>query len=167
MHYLANLGHNSVYYLPGPDNLWAAADRQAAAVAAAREADVQLELGPPGATSFEAGAGHADRLIRGPLPTAILCFSDVMALGMVSRLLAVGVRIPERVSVCGWGGTRLAGYYTPPLTTVSMPLQYLGRIAVEQLLLRPVPPSPSDPDPHLLVDVALDARATTGRAIAR
>lgn len=167
MHYLANLGHNSVYYLPGPDTLWAAADRQAAAVVAAREADIQLELGPPGAPGFEAGAGHADRLIRGPLPTAILCFSDVMALGMVSRLLAVGVRVPGRVSVCGWGGTRLAGYYTPPLTTVSMPLQYLGRTAVEQLLLRPVPPSPSDPNPHLLVEVTLDARATTGQAITR
>jgi DNA-binding LacI/PurR family transcriptional regulator len=156
-----------VYYLPGPQELWAAADRQVAAAVAASEADVQLELGPSGAPSFEAGAGHADRLIRGPLPTAILCFNDVMALGMLSRLLAVGVRVPERVSVCGWGGTRLAGYYTPPLTTVSMPLQYLGRIAVEQLLLHPVPPSPSDPNPHLLVGVTLDARATTGQAIAR
>jgi DNA-binding LacI/PurR family transcriptional regulator len=166
MHYLANLGHDSVYYLPGPERSWAAADRQAAA-GAVSEADVQLELGPSGAPSFEAGAGHADRLIRGPLPTAILCFNDVMALGLVSRLLAVGVRVPERVSVCGWGGTRLAGYYTPPLTTVSMPLQYLGRIAVEQLLLHPVPPSPSDPNPHLLVDLTLDARATTGQAARR
>ena len=167
MHYLANLGHAGVYYLPGPENVWAAADCQRAAAVAAGEAGVQLDLGPWGAPSFEAGAGHADRLVRGPLPTAIVCFSDVLALGMVSRLLALGVRVPERVSVCGWGGTRLAGYYTPPLTTVSMPLQYLGRIAVEQLLLRPVPPSPSDPNPHLLVDVALAARATTGRAIAR
>jgi DNA-binding LacI/PurR family transcriptional regulator len=167
MHYLANLGHDSVYYLPGPENLWAAADRQDAAAVAASEAGVQLELGPSGASSFEAGAGHAELLVRGPLPTAILCFSDVMALGVLSRLLAVGVRVPERVSVCGWGGTRLAGYYTPPLTTVSMPLQYLGRVAVEQLLLHPVPPSPSDPNPHLLVDLALDARATTGQAVAR
>ena len=109
MHYLANLGHDSVYYLPGPENLWAAADRESAAAVAADEAGVQLELGPAGAPSFEAGVGHADRLMRGPLPTAILCFNDVMALGVLSRLLAVGVRVPERVSVCGWGGTRLAG----------------------------------------------------------
>ena len=167
LHYLANLGHTGVYYLPGPEKLWAAADRKVAAAVAAGEADVQLELGPAGAASFEAGAGHADRLIRGPLPTAVLCFNDVMALGLVSRLLAVGVRVPERISVCGWGGTRLAGYYTPPLTTVSMPLRHLGRIAVEQLLLHPVPPSASDPSPHLLVDLTLDARATTGQAIAR
>ena len=160
MHYLANLGHDGVHYLPGPANSWAAA-------VAADEACVQLELGPPGAASFEAGVGHADRLMSGPLPTAILCFNDVMALGVTSRLLGVGVRVPERVSVCGWGGTRLAGYYMPPLTTVSMPLQDLGRIAVEQLLLRPVPPSPGDPRPHLLLDVTLDARATTGRAAVR
>ena len=167
MHYLANLGHDGVYYLPGPENVWAAADRASAAAVAADEACVQLELGPPGAASFEAGVGHADRLMRGPLPTAILCFNDVMALGVTSRLLAVGVRVPERVSVCGWGGTRLAGYYMPPLTTISMPLEDLGRIAVEQLLLRPVPPSPSDPRPHLLLDVTLDARGTTGRAAVR
>ena len=167
MHYLANLGHDSVYYLPGPENCGPRPTARWRPPWPRAEADVQFELGPSGAPSFEAGAGHADRLIRGPLPTAILCFNDVMALGMVSRLLAVGVRVPERVSVCGWGGTRLAGYYTPPLTTVSMPLQYLGRIAVEQLLLRPVPPSPSDPNPHLLLDVTLDARATTGQANAR
>jgi DNA-binding LacI/PurR family transcriptional regulator len=167
MHYLANLGHERVYYLPGPENLWAAADRRAAAAEAAGEAGVQFDLGPHGPPSFEAGAGHADRLIRSPLPTAILCFNDVMALGLVSRLLAVGVGVPERVSVCGWGGTQLAGYYTPALTTVTMPLTNLGRIAVEQLLLRPVPPPPSDPNPHLMLDVTLDARATTGRANAR
>jgi DNA-binding LacI/PurR family transcriptional regulator len=166
MHYLANLGHDGVYYLPGPENSWAAGDRASAAAVAAGEAGVQFELGASGAPSFEAGVGHADRLMRGPLPTAILCFNDVMALGVVSRLLALGVRVPERVSVCGWGGTRLAGYYTPPLTTISMPLRDLGRIAVEHLLSRQVPPAPSDPAPHLLLDVTLDARATTGQAAA-
>jgi DNA-binding LacI/PurR family transcriptional regulator len=167
MHYLANLGHDSVYYLPGPEYSWVAADRESAAAIAADEAGVQFELGAAGGPGFEAGVGHADRLMGGRLPTAILCFNDVMALGVLSRLLAVGVRVPERVSVCGWGGTRFAGYYTPPLTTISMPLQDLGRIAVEQLLLRPVPPSPNDPGPHLLLDVTLDARATTGRAAVR
>jgi DNA-binding LacI/PurR family transcriptional regulator len=87
-----------------------------------------------------------------------------MALGVVSRLLTVGVRVPERVSVCGWGGTQLTEYYTPPLTTVSMPLRDLGRIAVEELLPRQVPPSPGDPEPHVLLDVTLEVRATTGRA---
>jgi DNA-binding LacI/PurR family transcriptional regulator len=164
MHYLANLGHTGVHYLPGPDNSWAAADRRATAEVAAAEADLAFELGAPGAPSFEAGVGHADRLIRGRLPTAVLCFNDIMALGLVSRLLAVGVRVPERISVCGWGGTQLAGYSTPPLTTVSMPLQDLGRIAVEELLLRQVPPAPGDPGAHLLLDVTLEVRATTGRA---
>jgi DNA-binding LacI/PurR family transcriptional regulator len=164
MHYLANLGHSWVHYLPGPENSWVAADRKSAAAEAASEADLQFDLGPASAPSFEAGVAHADRLIHGPLPTAVLCFNDIMALGVVSRLLAVGVRVPERVSVCGWGGTRLAGYYTPPLTTVSMPLQDLGRIAVEELLLRPVPPPPGDPDAHRLLDVTLEVRATTGRA---
>jgi DNA-binding LacI/PurR family transcriptional regulator len=164
MHYLANLGHGSVHYLPGPANSWAAGDRQAAAAVAAREADVQFELGGSSRPSFEAGAGYAEELIRRPLPSAVLCFNDIMALGVVSRLLALGVRVPDQVSVCGWGGTRLAGYYTPPLTTVSMPLGDLGRIAVEQLLSRPVPPAPTDPNPHLLLDVRLEVRATTGRA---
>jgi DNA-binding LacI/PurR family transcriptional regulator len=164
MHYLANLGHDGVHYLPGPVNSWAAADRQTAAVAAAAEAGLQFELGRPSTPSFEAGVAYADGLIRRPLPTAILCFNDIMALGVVARLLAVGVHVPGQVSVCGWGGTRLAGYYTPPLTTVSMPLRDLGRIAVEQLLSHPVPPVPTDPNPHLLLDVSLDVRATTGRA---
>jgi DNA-binding LacI/PurR family transcriptional regulator len=164
MHYLANLGHERVSYLPGPESLWAAADRRAAAVAAAAEAGVEVDLGPSGEPTFEAGAGHADRLIRSPLPTAICCFNDVMALGLLSRLLAVGVAVPERVSVCGWGGTRLARYYTPALTTVTLPSAEIGRTAVEQLLMRPTPPPPGDPSPHLMLDVTLDARATTGRA---
>jgi DNA-binding LacI/PurR family transcriptional regulator len=166
-HYLANLGHTSVLYLPGPENSWAAADRQAALTAAALDVDLEVDIGAASVSSFETGAAYADALVRGPLPSAIFCFNDIMALGLVSRLLAVGVRVPEQVSVAGWGGTRLAGYYTPPLTTVSMPLRSLGRVAVEQLLLSAVPPPANDPAPHLLLDVALETRATTGRAPGR
>jgi DNA-binding LacI/PurR family transcriptional regulator len=159
--YLTNLGHTSALYLPGPENSWAAMERRDAILEAGERTGLHVDVGAPGAPSFERGSSEADQLVKTPLPSVVICFNDIMALGVTARLLELGVNVPGQVSVVGWGGTRIAGYSTPALTTIAVPLSELGRAAVDQALLAQgdvpavVPP--------VVLGVELVARATTGR----
>ncbi|WED20756.1 HTH-type transcriptional repressor PurR [Vibrio sp. JC009] len=69
-------------------------------------------------------------------PTAVFCFNDIMALGLMSRLQEKGIRIPEDISVIGYDNIDLAAYYSPPLTTVHQPKRRVGKTAFEILLER-------------------------------
>jgi len=53
--YLRNLGHTSVFYLPGPANSWAAGDRRAAIERAAEETGLKLDVREPSRSTFESG----------------------------------------------------------------------------------------------------------------
>ncbi|HEX3780407.1 MAG TPA: LacI family DNA-binding transcriptional regulator [Pseudonocardiaceae bacterium] len=161
--YLRNLGHTSALYLPGPENSWVAHDRLGALAEAAETAGLALEVGPMGPGTFETGSAVAEQLVRKPLPSVVMCFNDVMALGVVARLLQLGVRIPEQISVTGWGGTKTASYSTPAVTTLAAPLAEMGTAALEQLLLAEHDPQDSEISP-IRLEATLAARATTGRA---
>lgn len=132
--YLSNLGHTSLLYLAGPENSWPAHDRAAAIVAAGAEAGLDIEVSAPNRPTYEAGTMAAEQLVGSRLPTAVVCFNDVMALGLTARLLEFGVEVPRRVSVVGWGGSKVGAQSTPAISTVVMPLRELGRVAVETLL---------------------------------
>ncbi|UGA55986.1 substrate-binding domain-containing protein [Vibrio sp. VB16] len=69
-------------------------------------------------------------------PTAIFCFNDTMALGMMSRLQQNGIRIPEDISIIGYDNIDLAEYFSPPLTTIHQPKRRVGKTAFEILLSR-------------------------------
>ena len=161
--YLANLGHTAATYYPGPANSWVAHDRLAALHKAGSAAGIDITAAPMGPATFESGSDAADELVRRPLPTAVLCFNDQMAMGVVARLLQLGVRIPEQTSVTGWGGAKVGAYSTPALTTMAAPLADLGSAAVAELLLAQNDNPEADPAPVTL-EATLVARATTGRA---
>lgn len=71
---------------------------------------------------------------RGAAPTAILATNDGAALGCYSALADFGLRVPQEVSVVGYGNTPYGRYFSPSLTTVSLPLTAAGREAVTQIL---------------------------------
>ncbi len=69
-------------------------------------------------------------------PTAVFCFNDTMALGLMSRLQQNGIKIPDDVSVVGYDNIELAEYFSPPLTTIHQPKRRVGKNAFEILLER-------------------------------
>lgn len=134
--YLTELGHRRIAHVAGPQNADTARRRLRGYRTALRASgiDVRGEWIAEGA--FDESAGHlaATRLLHlRPRPTALFAANIRIAIGTLSAVRRAGLRIPDDVSVVGFDDTPLAAYLDPPLTTVRMPLEELGSIAVETL----------------------------------
>ena len=66
--------------------------------------------------------------------TAIICGSDLMALGAVRAARQRGLRVPEDISVVGYDDSPLIAFTDPPLTTVRQPVRAMSQSAVSALL---------------------------------
>lgn len=101
------------------------------------EEDVKLIAACPQNTA-EGGYQGADQLLRQAvsLPTAIFCASDVAAIAVMRRLKEEKIKVPDSISIIGMDNIELSGYVSPMLTTVGIPIQELGNIAVQTLINR-------------------------------
>ena len=61
--------------------------------------------------------------------TAVVCASDLIAIGLINGLKKSGVRVPEDISVSGFDNLDVARYFTPSLTTVKQDFISLGEHA--------------------------------------
>jgi LacI family transcriptional regulator len=96
---------------------------------------------------------HVDAyLAQQPRPTALVLFSDAMAILACNALVKRGLRIPEDMSVVGHEGVILHEYAFCKLTTVKSPCEELGRTAVRMLVhqLEKGEPAPSIALPETL-----------------
>lgn len=89
----------------------------------------------PGDFSVESGHAAVMALLDGtPVPTAVFCFSDQMALGALAACRDRGIRVPEALSIVGFDDLASSRYLTPPLTTIQQPMREIGERAVNLLL---------------------------------
>ncbi|WP_432085216.1 MULTISPECIES: LacI family DNA-binding transcriptional regulator [unclassified Streptomyces] len=83
--------------------------------------------------TLEGGQAAAGALIaRGC--TAVVCASDMMALGAIRAARQQGLDVPRDVSVVGFDDSPLIAFTDPPLTTIRQPVQAMGQAAVRALL---------------------------------
>lgn len=86
------------------------------------------------ASSDETGRAAAELLLDLPEPpTAVLCFSDAMAYGVVQAAQARGLRVPDDLSVVGFDDNPLASRMRPALTTVRQDVTAKGHAAATEL----------------------------------
>jgi LacI family transcriptional regulator len=82
----------------------------------------------------DAGALAVRTILSAPeIPTVIFCGSDLIAMGAMSALEQAGVDVPDDVSVIGIDDISFAFLARPPLTTINVPRERLGRVAFEAL----------------------------------
>jgi DNA-binding LacI/PurR family transcriptional regulator len=87
----------------------------------------------------------AHELLAGPdRPTAVLCFSDAFADGVVRAAEGLGLSVPDDVSVVGFDDSSVAQLSRPPLTTVRQDVAAKGRQAVATLLAKMKGDDPAD-----------------------
>ncbi|MVA77545.1 LacI family DNA-binding transcriptional regulator [Auraticoccus sp. F435] len=104
--------------------------------------------------SFDTGRAAADAVLAvDPWPTAVVCSSDVLALGLQHELRERGVQVPGQISVAGFDDIDEAAI--GDLTTVAQPIVDKGRLAAGMLLGDDAGPA------HVLLEVSLVARGST------
>ncbi|MEV0090831.1 LacI family DNA-binding transcriptional regulator [Streptomyces sp. NPDC050738] len=128
--HLAQLGHHRVVYLSGPEHAWANGERLRG-VSAAEAFGLSVSVLACGYTTDDGYAVAPAALETGA--TAVLAYNDFVALGVLARLGELGVRVPEDISLTGFDAVDVARYSAPPLTTVAVPRDRLGRAAGEAL----------------------------------
>ncbi len=69
-------------------------------------------------------------------PTAVVCGNDVLAYGAMLECQANGIDVPGAVSVAGFDDLALSKHIQPPLTTMHVPSEEMGRAAADYLLAR-------------------------------
>lgn len=158
--HLLGLGHTTVHHLAGPQRWYAARGRVEGWRAALAAAGAPQP--PPALGDWSAASGYAvgRELARDGGVTAVFAANDDMAIGLIRALFETGRRVPDDVSVVGFDDIPVAGYVTPPLTTVPQPFDAVATEGL-RLLVHAIehpdvdPPSPVDPP------VALVVRAST------
>ncbi len=85
------------------------------------------------AHEFEVAQTHTPRLLEAGV-TAIVCYNDLVALGVMQVCYRLGIRVPDQCSVCGFDDIEPARYSSPALTTVHQPIHEMGSHAMQMLL---------------------------------
>lgn len=113
------------------------------------------------ADGLEGGRDAARELLAsGFHPTAIICVNDFMAVGVLRELRERGLRVPADVSVTGFDNIMLSEFCSPPLTTVHIPRDRIGRIVFE--ILVPDASKGKAPGREVVIDPELVLRESTG-----
>ena len=131
--HLVALGHHRIGFLGGPAGSWSNRERRRGLRTEARGRSLEITEFGPFAPHFEAGQHAADLAVAAEV-TAVVAFNDLLALGVLSRLADRGIGVPDEISVVGFDNIPMAGMATPHLTTVALPLEQSGRVAIELLL---------------------------------
>ncbi|HHV47069.1 MAG TPA: LacI family transcriptional regulator [Tissierellia bacterium] len=66
--------------------------------------------------------------------TCVFCCHDELAIGLMSFFYDNNVKIPEDISVCGFGDLKIASIYRPRLTTVREPYYDIGAVAIRRII---------------------------------
>jgi DNA-binding LacI/PurR family transcriptional regulator len=160
MRHLAELGHVRCAFVAGPRRSWSNRERLRGLRSCARAVGAELVTIGPVAPQFASGAAAADRVLETGA-TAVLAYNDLVAVGVLSRLAELGVRVPDELSVVGFDDIPLATMVTPPLTTVAAPTELAGRAAVEALLDHLGPGAAQPPAAVQRLPVTLVVRSST------
>jgi LacI family transcriptional regulator len=135
--YLIKLGHTRIGFITGSMDLGCADERLEGYRSALRTYHLpnEPELIYEG-TFFQpdgyAGASALLNLIHPP--TALFASNDVMAMGAMDAVRNRGLRVPDDISIVGFDDIPQASVMRPGLTTVSQPLEKMGRVATQMLL---------------------------------
>lgn len=160
--YLLDLGHRTISYVHGAPGYRGRVERfYGVREVLERHPEVHYEE-----LMFAAETRFAEHLkaahARGFRPTAFFCAHDGLAVTVISEMLRLGYRIPEDVSVIGYGDYQAATQISPPLTTVSTNGRHIGASCVRVLDDRLNDRIPKDVPIRTLITGRIVNRASCG-----
>lgn len=160
--HLMSLGHVRIAILYDSDDIDSSAQRVAGSRAALEDASVRGSLLPirggmtleSAITAFVSAMQGADR------PTAVLAADSMMTEAALYGIRALGLRIPEDISVVGVDDHSLTPLLDPPLTLMSQPVDAISNGAVDLMLSRLTGSGPTNTR-HVQLPATLVVRSST------
>ncbi len=133
---LVALGHRRIAHIAGPQDVSTGLLRADGFVRAMAEAGLPAgPIVPASNYTREAGLDAAERLLAcSSRPTAIAAANDLLALGAIRALSGLGLRCPDDISVTGHNDMPLVDIVQPPLTTIRIFHDRIGREGARLLL---------------------------------
>ena len=137
--HLVQLGHRRIAYVANRRSYHSNLDRLTGyqQVLMADGIPVDKDLIIEGDGTLQGGNAAAQILLsRTRPPTAVFCFNDMTAIGVLGALQRAKIRVPEEMSVVGFDDVEFTAHCYPPLTTVRQPTDLMGQGLMHMLLER-------------------------------
>lgn len=160
--HLTSLGHQRIGVIAGPLTTASVRERHEGFLAALSDAGVEFhdELFESANLDYTRAFDAATRLLRlAEPPTALFCHNDLTAFGALNAAKALGIGVPDDVSILGFDDVAMSSWQAFDLTTVRQPILDMAHGAVELLLARLA--SPGQDAAHVLLPCSLVERSTT------
>ena len=162
--HLIERGHRLIAYVSGTADQSDSEGRMAGYRQALEENDVSFDPARviTGNGRLDGGerALHALTSLDSP-PTAVFCYNDMTAIGLLCAVRRAGLSVPEDLAVVGFDDVPLASYINPALTTVAQPQRDMGRQAMSMALTLMAADDSSPPLSDVVVKGRLIERETT------
>ena len=171
LRHLYDLGHRKIAFMKGPNIIPDTEYRWRSILEVARELGIEVQTDhciqlDADSWSPEVGYGPMrDLLARARDFTAIFCFNDISAIGVIRAIYDAGLTVPGDISVVGFDDIMSAAYHKPSLTTVRQPLREMGRQGA-QILLDMISSSDNPFPEEIVMQPELIVRESTGLAVA-
>lgn len=158
--HLADMGHTSIAYVAGPERSWMSKRRWETIKERCDWHGIAASTVASGAPTVDGGR-HAAAVVRGGSATAVFCYNDLMAIGLMRELQAAGMTVPDQLSILGFDNIFGSDFTTPPLSTIKSPLRELGVAALTMVLEATDGGGAGTTDSTLTTELVL--RGSTGR----
>jgi len=159
--HLLRRGHQRVGFVAGPLRYSSPAMRLKGFERAHSEAGLHVDPALVRESGFDpvSGAAAASMLLALPdRPTALFAVNDPVAIGVLAASRDLGLRVPEDLAVVGFNDNELSQMLAVPLSSVAIPLETMGRLAVD-LLIEQIQGSPARSE---VLEPRLVVRASSG-----
>ena len=133
--YLISLGHKNIGYIGIPDSHPLGRESWSGFKEALKENNLE-EVCSYKKCQFGIRSGRRAMnylLEEKLLPTAFFCVNDYIAIGAIEELKSKGYKVPDDVSFIGMDDMELSSEIDPPLTTVRIKMEELGRVGIKKL----------------------------------
>jgi LacI family transcriptional regulator len=159
--HLIEHGHRHIVYLSGPPDWAPVLERREGYLRALREADLPpIIVVEPGLGTADGQRGFQQVLVRYPTATAILAANDPVAIGVMQAAKEAGRAIPFDLALIGYDNVTWTETTDPPLTTVYIHKQQMGKMAARRLL--DIMKDDREPVAKILVENELVIRKSCG-----
>ncbi|MCF6764245.1 LacI family transcriptional regulator [Thiotrichales bacterium 19S3-7] len=133
--YLFKLGYQSLVHIAGPQNISQGKIRLQQFKSSCMRLNLDYQIIEAEEFTIDSGKKAAKAILfHSQQPLGIIAANDLIAIGAIDTLKAIGHRIREDFSIIGYNNTLLTDRLDPPLTTISISHLKMGEAAAELLL---------------------------------